>query len=173
MKSSKALALAVSLALATAIQPASIAGTVTSSMPVSLTVTGVCTRVSASPLNFGSNAQADQAQATAQASISVDCSEGTVYSIDLDNGLNPDPNGSVRTARHQTNPFMSVAYKLYTSAAETVEWGTGQAAIFGGVAVSATMGQGGNANHSVYGRIFFGNAIPGTYTDTVTVTVTY
>lgn len=167
MKASRTLAVAVSLAVASALQPAAIAGSVTGSMPVSLTVTGTCSSVNASALNFGSASNDSTGNVNGQAQITVNCSTGTTYTIDLDNGTNPYPSG-MRALSGAGGYF---AYRLFTDATMTREWGSGQQQ---GALVGGVMGATGSADHTVYGNAFFGiGTTPGTYTDTVTVTVNY
>ncbi len=164
----KKIALAIALALGSTVQPAAFAGSTSGSMPVSLTVTGTCTSVTASALNFGSIPTSATTDPLGQATITVNCSEGTPYTVDLGQGLHYDNTFGERmlSGGH--------TYDLFSDAARTMIWGS-PGWIIGGNVVSASMGAGGTADHLVYGRVnrLSAGLFPGIQTDTVTVTVSY
>jgi spore coat protein U-like protein len=68
-------------------------------------------------------------------------------------------------------------YNLYMDAARTVVWGdgTGATSNFVGSFTGAVIGNAGERDFTIYGRIPAGQitAVPGSYTDTVTVRVDY
>jgi spore coat protein U-like protein len=173
MKKVKSLVLAVSLAFASAVPPAAWSGSMTGSMPVSITLVSACTSVSASPMSFGSASAEQAGQATAQSTITVNCNDGAAYSIDLDNGLQPESGTglNIRQVRNQSQSNQYLPYRLFLDSSESSAWGSGQAS---GSVATGVMGGAGTANHTVYGRVYYGTTSQaGTYTDTVTVTVTY
>lgn len=139
------------------------AATSTSTMAVSATVPAQCS-VTASALAFGSYA----ASATdATASISVTCTNGTTYTVALDAGTGA---GATTSARLMSGPSgATLSYNLYRDAARSLTWGNTI-----GTDVQSGTGNGTAQALTVYGRIPAAQyPIPGTYTDTVTVTVTY
>lgn len=91
------------------------------------------------------------------------------YDIALDKG-------TLITPRKMISGSNTLNYDLYTSSAHTVIWGDGT----GGTQIvsddiTITLLGGTSKNHTVYGRIPGSQiqALPGNYSDTVTVTVTY
>jgi spore coat protein U-like protein len=145
---------------------AATAATATGSFQVSVTIQATCTITGATALNFGTagvlGANVDQTS-----TITVQCTNTTPYDIGLDQGVN----GSSVTAREMVGGPTSEAiqYSLYRDAARTLNWGTTIATD----TVTAT-GNGTAQNYTVYGRIPPQTTpTPGSYTDTITVTVTY
>lgn len=98
-------------------------------------------------------------------SFGVQCSTGTSYSIAMDGGANPS--GSQR--RMQSSGEF-VEYNLYQDSARAVPWGDG-----GGTGqVLAGTGTGSSEEIIVYGRVPAQTTpSPGTYLDTVQVTVSW
>jgi spore coat protein U domain-containing protein, fimbrial subunit CupE1/2/3/6 len=113
-------------------------------------------------------------------SITVTCvyvAPGTTsvqYSIAISNGLN----GSSPVTRRMASGASRLGYNVYQDAARSNPWGTGTA---GAVVASGSMTVGpgvGNgtriATHVVYGRVPALQAVePGTYLDTLLLTLTY
>lgn len=98
--------------------------------------------------------------------ISATCTVDTPYTIELDGGLA----GAPPAARLMSNGPETVTYGLYQDAARTQPWGDSGTP---GSTVSAT-GTGSTQNFTVYGRIPPQTTPPpGTYTDTVVVTISY
>ena len=143
----------------------SLAATTQTTFTVTVTLTATCTINSASALNFGNQgilaANVDQTS-----TIQVTCSNTTPYNIGLDAGTG---SGATVAARKMTNGGNTVTYSLYTDAGRSTVWGN----TVGTDTVSAT-GNGSAQSHTVYGRVP-PQATPAaaTYTDTITVTVTY
>ncbi len=133
----------------------------TSSMSVTATVGASCT-ISAGNLDFGnfSGAQTD-----ASASITVNCTSGASYTVDMDAGTG---SGATTTTRKLTSGADTLDYTVYSDNARTSIWKTG-----GGNNVSGT-GSGANQTLTAYGRMP-ANATPaaGSYTDSITVTINY
>jgi spore coat protein U-like protein len=130
----------------------------------SATISNLC-NVSASTLNFGSqgvlSANIDQTS-----TIQVTCTNTTPYNIGLSAGGGA---GATVTTRKMTSGGNTINYSLYRDVGRTQVWGT----TIGTDTVAAT-GNGAAQTHTVYGRVPpQGTPAPATYTDTITVTVTY
>jgi spore coat protein U-like protein len=157
-----AASLAGSLMLVTS---AAFGATATSTFQVRATITATCTILTSSDLDFGSlgvlTTNADQSS-----SIQVQCTNTTPYNIGLDAGAGT---GATVTTRKLSNGGAVINYSLYTDAARTTVWGNTI-----GTDTVAAAGNGGSQNYTVFGRIpAQSTPAPGTYTDTITVTVTY
>jgi len=142
-----------------------LAATTTSTFTVSVTLAATCTINSASTLNFGNqgilSANIDQTS-----TIQVTCTNTTPYNIGLDAGTG---SGATVATRKLTSGGATVNYTLYSDTGRTTVWGN----TVGTDTVAAT-GNGTGQNYTVYGRIPTQTTpAPGTYTDTITVTVTY
>jgi spore coat protein U-like protein len=99
--------------------------------------------------------------------IQVQCTNTTPFNIGLDKGTN----GSSVTSRLMkggpTNE--TIAYSIYSDTGHTTNWGETI-----GTDTVASTGTGSSQSFTVYGLIPSQTTpSPGTYTDTVTVTVTY
>jgi spore coat protein U-like protein len=141
------------------------AATTTSTFTVQVTLTASCTINSASTLNFGSQgvliANVDQTS-----TIQVQCTDTTPYNIGLDAGTG---SGATVAVRKLTSGGATVNYTLYSNTGRTTVWGN----TVGTDTVAAT-GNGTAQSYTVYGRVPpQSTPAPGTYTDTITVTVTY
>jgi spore coat protein U domain-containing protein, fimbrial subunit CupE1/2/3/6 len=141
------------------------AATTTSTFTVQVTLTASCTINSASTLNFGSQgvllANVDQTS-----TIQVQCTDTTPYNIGLDAGTG---SGATVAVRKLTSGGATVNYSLYSNAGRTTVWGNTVSTD----TVAAT-GNGAAQSYTVYGRVPPQTTpAPGTYTDTITVTVTY
>lgn len=163
-----------------AVSSTAVAGTATGSFKVNITILSACTvtaAVGTNDINFGSVAAApvvalDQAQGTP---ISVACSNGTPYVIDL----TPASTTSTTGAGNMVNGAVNVPYQLRqaTGMAAAVWGNTGT--VTGGVVTPGNGVQGagtGVANpktYTVYATVTNTDFAPNTYTDTVNVTVNY
>jgi spore coat protein U-like protein len=140
-----------------------IAATTTTTFAVSATVASTCT-VSATALAFGtySGTVIDQTS-----SLSVTCSTGATYNIGLSAGTTA---GATTAARLLSDGASgTLGYALFRDAGRTLNWGNTV-----NTDTLAGTGTGAAQAVSVYGRIAGGQtATAGTYTDTITVTVTY
>jgi spore coat protein U-like protein len=144
---------------------ASQAATTTTTFTVQVAITASCTINSASTLNFGSQgilaANVDQSS-----TLQVQCTNTTPYNIGLDAGTGA---GATVAVRKMTSGGSTINYSLYTDAGRTTVWGN----TVGTDTVAAT-GNGAAQSYTVYGRVPPQTTpAPATYTDTVTVTVTY
>ena len=160
------IALGIAVVAATAAAPA-LAGTATNNMPVSVNVLNSCT-VSATPMAFGSPTAIGGTDIDTTSTVSLTCTNGAAYDVALDGGLNSS--GTQRRMSNGAATPVYVNYGIYKDAARATTWGS---------AVGAT--QAGNAGVSgvvsltAYGRIpsTAASVGAGSYTDTVTVTVTF
>ena len=98
--------------------------------------------------------------------IRIACSVTTPYSIGLDAGAGA---GATAAVRKLTGAAASVDYVLYRDGARTTLWGDTV-----GIDAEAATCSGVAQTHTLYGRVTAQpTPVPGTYTDTITVTVTY
>lgn len=148
-----------------AIVPATHAATATGTLNLSITITASCTVASVSAINFGSvgaiGANIDQTS-----TLTVNCSNTTPYTIALSAGGGTGATVASRKMKSGTN---QINYSLYRDTARAQVWGTTT-----GTDTVAGTGTGANQALTIYARVP-PQAVPapGTYTDAVTVTVTY
>lgn len=152
---------AVALALCVSATAAS-AATATASMSVTASVQATCT-VSATGLSFGTYVSA---QLDASTTLSVSCTNTTPYNIGLDVGTGT---GATVSSRKMTSGAQTLTYSVYSDSGRATVWGP----TIGTNTVTGT-GNGSAQSFTVYGRIPSGQLpTPGSYSDTVTATVTY
>lgn len=141
------------------------AATATTSFAVSAVVASGCA-VTALPLAFGAYDAAGSSQLDATTSVTVLCTLGTAYNVGLNAGTG---SGATVATRKLTNGANTLNYTLYGDSNHTTVWGN----TVGTNTVSGTYTLAQPA-YTVYGRIASGQVVPaGTYTDTITVTITY
>lgn len=143
------------------------AATTSSTLSVDATVTANCT-VSTSALAFGNVNPLSGSDIDGAGGISVTCTSGTAWTAAAGIGSG---SGASFASRRLTSGSNLLNYNLYTDAARSSVWGDGTAS-------TATIGGTGNGSAqsaTVYGRIGSGQTgvPPGSYADTVSVTVTY
>lgn len=143
---------------------------VTTTFPVTATITSACT-VSGSSLNFGSaiDPLSVSTPLDATSTLTVTCSNTTPYTVSLSAGANAGgaSNFANRTMKSGSD---TLAYQLYLDAGRSTVWGDGTAS---STAKTGT-GTGSVQSLTVYGRLpSLANVVPGSYTDTVTVTISY
>jgi spore coat protein U-like protein len=144
---------------------ASFAATTTSTFTVQATIIASCTINSASTLNFGSIGVLTAA-VNQTSTLQVQCTNTTPYNIGLDVGTGT---GATVAVRKMTSGANAVNYSLYSDSGRATVWGN----TVGTDTVAAT-GSGASQSYTVYGRVTAQTTpAPGTYNDTVTVTVTY
>ena len=146
------------------------AATATASIGISATFISSCT-VTGGTINFGSAIDPTSASVPIDAStnLTVICSNTTPYSVALNAGTNAG-GASNFSARAVKNGIKTLGYQLYSDTLHSIIWGDGTSLS----AVTPGVGTGSNQTLTVYGRLpSVTGAIPGTYSDTVTVTVTY
>jgi len=142
-----------------------LAATTTTTFTTQITLSATCVINSASTLNFG-NQGVLAANVDQTSTIQVACTDTTPYNIGLDAGTG---SGATVATRKMTSGGATVSYSLYSDSAHTTVWG----ATIGTDTVAAT-GNGTGQNYTIYGRVPPQTTpAPGTYSDTITVTVTY
>jgi spore coat protein U-like protein len=136
----------------------------TATFGVSATVLKDCI-VSATAMAFGNYTGAVN---NATSTVTVTCTSTTTYTVGLSAGL---ATGATVTTRQMaiTQPAGALNYGLFTNATWTTNWGNTSATNW----VSGT-GNGAAQPLTVYGQIPANQYVtPGSYTDTITATVTY
>jgi len=143
--------------------PRSNASTSTSMVAVSAMVGASCI-VGSTPLLFGNYSGGAVSQTAA---ATVLCTNGTPYTIGLDNGTG---SGATVVTRLMTGPNnQTLSYGVYSDAAHTTAWGSSA-----GTNTVTGSGTGTVQTIPVYGQISPSQSpTPGNYTDTITVTLTY
>lgn len=132
----------------------------TASFNVSVQVLAACS-ISASNMNFGGITTGTTNITDATSSLTVNCPNGTPYTIGLSNGAN------YSSTRRMAWGASHISYQLYVDNARTSEWTTSSA-------LTGT-GNGADQTFTVFGRIQAGQAISytGSYSDTIVATITY
>ncbi len=134
----------------------------TTTFGVSATVLKDCI-VSATALGFGNYTGAVN---SAQSTITVTCTNSTTYTVGLGTGL---ATGATVTTRQMQNGANLLNYGLFSNGTWTTNWGNTSGTNW----VSGT-GNGAGQAITVYGQIPAGQYVtPGSYADTIAVTVTY
>ncbi|MBI1866762.1 MAG: spore coat U domain-containing protein [Methylocystis sp.] len=139
--------------------------TVTSTFQSRVTIAATCVIGGASTLDFGSpgvlGSNVDQTS-----TIQVTCTNSTAFNIGLDKGTN---GASVTTRLMKGSGSETIQYSLFTDSSRLLNWGN--------TAPTDTdngTGSGSSQSFTVYGRIPIQTTpSPDTYTDTITVAVTY
>jgi len=153
--------------------------TTTGSMSVSATVLASCT-VSTTNLNFGS--YDGSARKYANSTITVNCTNGTAYRIDIDAGLNTLSTSDARrvktgTATASTSNTIQYLLSKTTTFTGSNEWGDNGTTYCSTCPTVPTgksaTGTGANQAHMVYGLLSTTGNPAGAYSDTVVVTVKY
>lgn len=156
-----------------------VADTRTSSFTVSSVITSGCALGTSSgdsvtrfgTLNFGSMSSiannVDVASTAGAGSVIVTCTPGMSVSIALDYGIH----GGSASERYLENSDSTakLGYQLYQDPSHSNVWGTGS------LAYSVSSFPDTTQTYPLYGRLFAVSGLPtaGTYTDTITVTLTY
>jgi spore coat protein U-like protein len=154
-------------ALGLATPEAALAGTQSTTMGVSATVTANCS-VSTSAVGFGSINPLAGSSFDATGSVTVTCTTGAPWTVAADAG---GGSGATLTTRRMTANGNTLNYALYTDSGRITIWGDGS----GATARLSGTGTGSAQSLTVYGRVPSGQgSVPaGGYSDTVNVTVTY
>ncbi|WP_222615741.1 Csu type fimbrial protein [Dyella telluris] len=141
--------------------------TTTNTFQVRIGILGTCNVLTPTDIDFGTHVPSvgthDQT-----GTIDVQCTKDTPFTLGLDGGTT---NGNVN-ARAMTNGTVKIAYTLAHDAAKTQLWGNDASNWYSGTGLG--LGSAYNIALTVYARATIaGNEPPGTYTDTVTATLTY
>jgi spore coat protein U-like protein len=148
----------------------STAATTSATMGVSANVASVCS-ATATALAFGAYTPGTGAR-NGNTNVRVRCTRTTAFTVALDAGATP---GASLTQRLLASGPNTLQYNLYTTAARTTVFGDGsggtgtRSGTGGGLATVRTVGVFGRLPDSAINRA----AVPGGYSDTITVTVTY
>ncbi|HJW42555.1 MAG TPA: spore coat U domain-containing protein [Rhizomicrobium sp.] len=141
------------------------ATTTTSTFSATITIQASCQVVSGNTLAFGTHGVL-VANTDTTATFTVQCSNTTPYNVGLDAGTTA---GGTTTTRLMNNSGTTVSYKMYSDSGHTTNWGN----VVGTDTVAGT-GNGAQQTLTIYGRVPAQTTpAPATYSDTVTVTVTY
>ena len=139
----------------------------TDTFDVTATIIASCS-ITANDLSFGNY---DPLSATAldqTSTISVTCSNGADYDIQLSGGISADVNA--RTMDDDATGTNLLNYSLFRDSGRTDNWG-----VSNGIDTYQGTGTGSAQTITVYGRIPAGQTTPpiGAYTDTITATIEY
>lgn len=143
-----------------------LADTTTTTFNVTATVTTACT-VSATNLAFGNYDPTSSSPTDGTSTVTVRCTLATTYHVRLNQGLY----GTGVTDRKMqiSGDTTKLNYALYRDATRLLNWGETD-----GVDTVDGVGTGLSVGHTVYGRIAAEQTVPaGSYSDTITVTVSY
>jgi spore coat protein U-like protein len=165
--------LAFAAALLALNSPASAqAGTATANLTVQIQITASCT-INAASLTFTSTASTSltSAAVTGSTTVAVTCSNTSPYSIGMGQGANYTSSNRMASGSNY------LPYTLYTDSGYTHPWTTGATSTTCTVANQCYLGTGNGSAQSVtiYGQVPVTAAAPapGTYSDTVLMTITY
>lgn len=144
------------------------AAEVTTTLPVTANVVAACT-VGATGVSFGTYTAGESS--FANGTVTVNCASGTAYSVALNAG-----NNYTSGFRNMVSGSNGLSYYLFLEQSFTNQWGDScGAASYPSGGCLATSGTGVDQVHTVYGvmPINAGSDVPGDYTDTVLVTVSF
>jgi spore coat protein U-like protein len=135
----------------------------TTSFPVTVVISAACT-ISASNLAFGTYSGL---LIESTSIVSVNCTKAATYDVGLNAGL---ATGATVTTRKMTGPAAALlSYNLFSNSGYTTNWGN----TVGTDTVVGT-GTGSAQSLTVYGQVPAGQLkTAGSYTDTITATITY
>lgn len=144
------------------------AGTSSTNLSATATVAGTCT-LATNPLAFGSYDASTAGTTSGQGAVIVTCTDGTVATVTLGEGLNPFSPNAAAPFRQMAFGTNRLGYFIYKDAAHATVWGntiaTGVTQTFTGI---------GGTSLIVYGSITAAQNVPvGDYVDTVVATVTF
>jgi len=137
--------------------------TATAQFSVNASVIAGC-GISATAMNFGNYAGT---VANSTSIVTISCTSGTTYNVGLNAGT---ATGATVTTRKMTGPSSAtLSYALYSNSGLTINWGN-----IVGINTVAGAGTGHAQFLTVYGRIAAGQYLrPGSYSDTITASITY
>jgi spore coat protein U-like protein len=148
------------------------ATTTTAQFGVQLQITAECVINSTATLDFGSSGvlggAAGSTNTDQSSTLQVQCTNTTPYDIGMDAGQTAGGAVSQRLL-FNSGTNSTVKYNLYTDAGRSTIWGN----TVGTDTVHAT-GSGASQSYTIYGRVPPQTTpAPATYSDTITVTITY
>ena len=142
-------------------------GTKTTTFQAQTNVVDQCNAVTATALNFATYTPDAASASTATSTITVACTKNSAVTIALDKGAN----GASTSARQMKNASgNTLNYGLFSDSSHNNNWDD----VNGKVAFTGN-GLGNPVSHTVYGKIPESqlDTAPGSYSDTITVTVGY
>jgi spore coat protein U-like protein len=158
------IALLTAGATLAAFATAAFAATATGSFNSQLVLTAQCKVQTTNTLDFGAAGVLDAA-INQTADFTVQCTNAQAYTISLNKGSG----AGTTTTRTLDNGAAFVNYAMYKDSGHTSNWGDTGAEIMTGLT-----GNGAAQTYTVYGQVPAQTTpAAGTYTDTVTITVTY
>jgi len=128
-----------------------------------------CSVSASSIVAFGSFSPLTGSEVVSTGTITVTCNLLSSYTIALSHG----GSGTYSPRRMADGSSHSLDYNLYRDAGYSQLWGDGTN---GSTMATGSFLLGGSRNHTIYGRILLSTqrtAVPGSYSDSITVTVTY
>lgn len=162
MKKLGLLGLTASLALLAGIAQAA---TTQSSFQVTANITNNCA-ITATNLAFGTYDTTNPNPLDAVSQVSVNCTNGQAYSVQMGLGIN---GGGTIYTRQMGNGAQRLNYSLFYDPARSLHWG-----MTNNADTVINVGNGVAQTYQVYGRIPAGQVVTaGAYSDTMTVTVEY
>jgi spore coat protein U-like protein len=144
----------------------------TTNVAVNATLVGGCTAIVAPTIGFGNVGSIGPlaSPVEAQGSFNVTCTNGLAYAVYLGLGANSQASPFLR---RMASGSALLPYQLYKDSGRSAVWGdSSQGASFG----TSASGTGTAQPYTIYGRIAAGTVLPstlGSYSDTVTITVSY
>jgi spore coat protein U-like protein len=138
------------------------------SFTVSATVAKACA-IGAANMNMGT--WSGTGDLTGSSNITVKCSTGTGYAVNLDTGAS-----STYASRKLVNGTDLLSYNLYRDSGRTEIWGDGSPGTSNIDGTGTGMADAQNRAIPVYAKILEADLLaakPGTYSNTITATVTY
>jgi len=138
------------------------------SFTVTATVAKACA-ISAANMNMGT--WTGTGDLTGASSITVKCSTGTGYLVNLDTGAS-----STYASRKLVNGTDLLSYNLYSDSGRSEIWGDGSPGTSNVDGTGSGMADAQNRAIPVYAKILEADLLaakPGTYSNTITATVTY
>jgi len=146
------------------------AGSATATFAVTATLQATCS-TTATALAFPAYIPGGGAM-TQTSTVSVKCTKNSAYTVALNGG---NTAGGTVAQRLMASGAYTLQYNLYTTTGHTIVWGdgTGSSVTEGGTGAGLATATG----FTVYGQVPDNAAnqlaVPGAYTDTITVTVSY
>ena len=160
MRKSTLLAMSVLMAMSSV---GSANAATTANLGVKIVIEEGCTIETPAELDFGTSGLL-ASNIDASSSLSVTCTNTTDYKVSLGTG---NGTGATESSRKMSNGSETVSYGLYQDASRSQVWGSGSNEYSG-------IGNGQAQTIPVYGRVPSQDTpSAGTYTDTVTVAVSY
>jgi len=142
------------------------AGSATASMGISATVLSACI-VTSNSMAFGIYNPTSATATDATSTFDVTCTAGTSYSVGLNAGTKA---GATVSTRQMTSGGNALSYSLYSDSSRSTNWGNTPGTDTPSQTTAGVL----PSTFTVYGRIpAQQNVQAGSYSDTVTVTVSY